>query len=106
MSNPTQFSWVEPTVNTDGTPVAAGEITGYQVGVRPASGTPGTYPDTASVSGATTLTATIASVNPALLSGSYAAAVRAIGPTDSAWSAEITFAIAGVPTPPTGFTVN
>jgi hypothetical protein len=105
MANPTTFTWVEPTVNTDGTTITAGEITGYQVGVR-SGGAAGTYPDTVSVSGATTLTATLAAVTPPLVAGSYFAAVRAVGPTDSAWSAEISFAIAGVPTPPTGFSVS
>ena len=44
MPNPTQFQWVDPTLNEDGSPVTPGEITGYQIGIRPAAGTPGTYP--------------------------------------------------------------
>jgi hypothetical protein len=105
MANPTSFAWAEPTVNTDGTTITAGEITGYEVGVR-SGGTAGTYPNTVNVTGATTLTVPIASVTPALVSGSYSAAVRAIGPTDSAWSTEITFSLAGTPTAPTGFSVS
>lgn len=45
--NPTHVSWTDPTTNVDGTAIAAGEITGYQVGVRLTTATgsvAGTYP--------------------------------------------------------------
>lgn len=106
MANPTDFHWVAPTKNTDGTTVSAGEITGYTVGIRPTSGTPGTYTSTIAVSGATTLTAPIAAANPALLSGSFAAAIQSVGPSPSAFSAEITFTLSGTPVPPTSFSVS
>ena len=48
MANVTTAKWTDPTTNTDGSPIASGEITGYQVGVRLASGQAGTYPYTAS----------------------------------------------------------
>ena len=105
MANPTQFNWIAPTKNTDGTNVVAGEITGYNIGIRPSSGTPGTYTSTIVVAGATTLTAPISAANPALLSGVYASAIQSVGPSSSAFSAEITFTLSGVPVPPTGFSV-
>lgn len=102
MANPTTYSWVAPTVNTDGSAITAGEITGYGIGQRLTSGTPGTYTSTVNVTGATTLTAPIT-----LAPGSWTAAIRSIGPTDSAFSAEISFVIAPpVPVPPTGFSVS
>jgi hypothetical protein len=102
MANPTKYTWVEPTTNTDGTAVVTGEITGYTIGERPASGTPGTYPTLVPVAGATTLSAPIT-----LAAGSWVAAIQSVGPTNSAFSAEVPFTIApSVPNPPTGFTVS
>jgi hypothetical protein len=106
MSNPTTFNWVEPTKNTDGTNVTSGEITGYNIGIRPSSGTPGTYTSTVTVTGATTLSAPISAASPALVSGSYMAAIQSIGPTDSTFSAEVAFTLAGTPVPPSGFSVG
>jgi hypothetical protein len=100
----TQFNWVDPTVNTDGGAVVAGEITGYQIGVR-TGGAAGTYTQTVSVSSPTATSELISAFSPPLTSGTYFAAIRSVGPTDSAWSAEVTFTIAGVPVAPTGFTV-
>lgn len=109
MSNPTVFSWTPPTTNTDGTPIAAGEITGYSVGVRDvaaAGSVAGTY-TSFDMAPATATSATIAGLVPALkVPGSYAAAVQAVGPVDSAWTAEVTFSlVAPTPSAPTGFTV-
>jgi hypothetical protein len=103
MSNPKQFSWVIPTTNTDGTPIAAGEITGFVIGIRPSTGVAGTYTQTVTVSSPTATTYPVSSVT--LAAGSYAAAVQVIGPNDSAWSAESTFTITETPNAPTGFTV-
>jgi hypothetical protein len=106
MSNPTEFSWTDPTTNADGTPLAAGEITGYTVGVRPVTGTSGTYPITGSVTSPTATSELFTSLNAMLAPGSYAAAIRADGPVASAWSTEITFDIAPEqPSAPTGFGV-
>jgi hypothetical protein len=109
MSNPTKFSWVDPTVNVDGTAISAGEITSYLIGVRnttAAGSVAGTYPITlAAPPGATS--ALIAAVTPALPAGLYAASVQAVTANSvSAWSTpEAVFAIAEVPAAPTGFSV-
>jgi len=109
MGNPTTFRWIAPTTNTDGSPIAAGEITGYQVGVRPASGTPGVYTILAPVDAATDTSDPIADITPALGYGDWVAAVRSIGPTNSAWSNERAFTLVAPPPPvpnaPTNFTV-
>jgi hypothetical protein len=105
MPNPTQFNWIDPTLNTDGGAVTAGEITGYQIGLRQ-GGSAGTYPITVAVASPTATSELFSAISPALVSGTYIAAIRSVGPTDSAWSAEITFAITGVPTPPTSFSVS
>ncbi len=106
MKNPTMMSWTDPTTNTDGSPIAAGEITGYLLGLRnvaaPGSA-PGTYPITAAVPAGDT-TAPL-SMFGTLKPGDYAAAAQANGPNDSAWSAEALFTIAPIPAPPTGFSV-
>ena len=106
MANPLSVSWTDPTQNTDGSAITAGEITGYGVGVRLASGTAGTYTSTAAVSPTSTL-CLLSALAPPLVAGSYVAAVRVVGPTNSAWSAESTaFTIAaGVPNPPTAVLV-
>lgn len=101
----TQFNWIDPTVNTDGGAVTAGEITGYQIGLRQ-GGSAGTYPITVAVASPTATSELFSAITPALVSGTYEAAIRSVGPTNSAWSAEVTFTIAGVPTPPTGFSVS
>ncbi len=104
--NPTHMAWSDPTTNTDGSPIAAGEITGYLLGLRnvnaPGSA-PGVYPVTASVPAGDT--SAPLSVFGTLKSGSYAAAAQANGPNDSAWSTEATFTIAPVPAAPAGFIV-
>lgn len=109
MSNPTKFSWVDPTTNVDGTAIAAGEISGYTIGVRSttASGSvAGTYPIELTAP-ATVTTDLLSAITPALPAGSYAAAIQAnTANTVSAWSAETLFTIAETPSPPTGFTVS
>lgn len=104
MANPTKFNWTDPTTNTDGTAIAAGEITGYSIGVRPSTGTPGTYTVVTPVAGAAVTSEALASLSSVLVPGSYAAAIQTIGPVDSGWSAEITFTITPpVPNPPSAF---
>jgi hypothetical protein len=106
MTNPTQFTWTDTTTNADGTPIVAGEVTGYTVGVRPATGTAGTYPITGSVTSPTATSELFTSLNTMLTPGSYAAAIRADGPVTSPWSAEITFTVAPEqPAAPSGFGV-
>ena len=118
MSDVTQFSWQDPTTNVDGSPIATGEITGYEIGVRDttaAGSAAGIYAFGAKAP-ATATTELISLLNPVLPKGvGLAAAVRANtagvdgngNPINSAWSAETTFQLAvpaPVPNPPTGFT--
>jgi hypothetical protein len=107
--NPTSFSWTDPTTNTDGTPIAPGEITGYLIGIRSADAAgsvAGTYTITAAVSSPTATTELFSALGTVLAPGKYASAIQTIGPADSAWSAEVTFTIAApVPNPPSGFSV-
>lgn len=118
MSDPTQFTWQDPTTNKDGSPVAAGEITGYEVGVRDttaAGSAAGAYPFGAKAP-STATTELISLLNPTLPKGVLlAAAVRANTAgldasgnlINSDWSAEATFQLAlpaPIPNPPTGFT--
>lgn len=109
MSNPTKFSWTDPTTNVDGSPLAAGEITGYSIGVRlttAAGSAVGVYPIVANVTGATAANELISALGTVLVPGSYAAAVQAVGPVDSPWSGEAVFTIVPPqPSAPTGFTV-
>jgi hypothetical protein len=109
MSNPTKFSWTDPTTNVDGTPITAGEITGYTLGIRQTTlsgSAAGTYPIQVPVAGATAASELISQISPALTPGGYAAAIQTVGPVNSAWSAEATFTIAPpVPNSPTNFTV-
>ena len=107
MANPTQVSWTDATLNTDGTPIAAGEITGYNVGVRLATGSAGTYAytDTAPVTATSVL---LASLSPPVPVGeSLVAAVQSTGPTNSGWSESAPFTLsAPVPAAPTAVTVS
>jgi hypothetical protein len=109
MTNPTKFTWTDPTTNVDGSAISTGEITGYNVGVRLTTATgsvAGTYPIMAAVSGAAAANELISALGTVLIPGAYAAAVQAVGPVNSAWSAEATFTIAPpVPNSPTNFTV-
>lgn len=109
---PTTATWVDPTTNTDGTPIAAGEITGFTIGVRDttaAGSAAGTYPFTAGAP-ATATSELLSLLNPALPKGvALAAAIRAdtAGPS-SAWGAEVSFTLPAplpIPNPPTGFTI-
>lgn len=103
------FTWVDPTTNTDGSTIQAGEITGYNVGIRSttAQGSQaGTYPIVAQVQGATAAKEAVSAIGTVLKPDTYAAAIQSAGPVNSAWSSEIQFTIAQpVPNPPTGFSV-
>jgi hypothetical protein len=101
MANPSTFKWTDPTTNVDGTAVTTGEITGYTIGIRPSTGTVGTYPTLVNVSGASATSAAL----PTLAAGTYDAAIMSVGPINSAWSAEVSFTIAETPNPPSGFSV-
>jgi hypothetical protein len=109
MSNVTTAKWTDPTTNTDGTPIASGEITGYAVGVRLASGTAGTYPYQATAP-ATATSELLSLLTPVLPTGeALIGAVQAISATNgnSAWSSESSsFTLLAPPSAPTGFTVS
>lgn len=109
MGNPTTFTWVDPTLNTDGSTVAAGEITGYTIGVRSTTvvgSVIGTYPAQTTITSATATSEAISALSSVLKPDSYAAAIKSLGPVNSAWSAEAAFTIAPpVPSAPTAFTV-
>lgn len=103
MANPKTFSWVAPTINTDGSAFVASEITGYTVGIRSTTAVgsvAGTYPTLTAAGLATSLAL------PTLVPGNYAAAVRADGLVPSAWSTEALFTVVPpTPSAPTLFTV-
>lgn len=119
MSDPTKFNWIDPTTNTDGSPVTAGEISSYEIGVRDttaAGSTPGIYPFGAKAPPDVT-TEPFSLLKVALPTGVLlAGAIRANtpnldgnnNPINSAWSPEVTFTLTPpppVPNPPTGFEV-
>jgi len=101
----TTFTWVDPTLNTDGSAIGATEITGYQIGI-------GTVTDVYSILcpavAASAVTETLAATGEVLVPGSYFVAVRAVTASAvSAWSNQGTFVVAvPVPNAPTGFTVS
>ncbi|HXN95994.1 MAG TPA: hypothetical protein VN879_15930 [Candidatus Acidoferrales bacterium] len=109
MTTLTQFTWTDPTTNTDGSPITAGEITGYSIGIRntaAAGSVIGTYPIVANVSGAAAGSELLTALGTVLAPGSYAAAIQTVGPEVSPFSPEITFTIAApVPNPPSNFSV-
>jgi hypothetical protein len=86
------FLWEPATQNTDGSAITAGEVTGYEVGIRQ-GGTAGTYPTIIAVSGAFTALQLISAITPPLSAGTYIAAVRSVGPINSPWSTEFTFTV-------------
>jgi hypothetical protein len=107
MANPSKFTWTDPVTNVDGSAITAGEITGYSIGVRLASGSPGTYTIVTPIASPAASSEPLAALSSVLAPGSYAAAIQTVGPVNSAWSAEITFTIAPpTPNPPTGFTAS
>lgn len=87
------FSWVPPTQNSDGSAITPGEITGYEIGVRPSTGTPGVYSVILDTDGPFTSADLIANISPALTSGTYYAAVRSVGSVTSPWSSELLFTV-------------
>jgi hypothetical protein len=101
--NPSTFSWTIPTLNTNGSAILAGEITGFSIGIRSSTGTAGTYPTLIAVASPTATTAPM--IATPLEPGAYAAAIQTVGPADSAWSAEVAFTITAAPQPPSAFGV-
>lgn len=110
MGNPTAFNWIDPTTNTDGTPITQGEITGYTIGIRSlsaAGSAAGTYAIMAQISDPAATTEALSAIGTVLKPDSYAAAIRTAGPVPSDWTAEQNFTIAApVPNPPSNFSVG
>lgn len=104
------FTWVDATTNTDGSAIAAGEITGYQIGVRSATAqgsVAGTYPILLPTAAASATSEAVSAATPMLQPDTYFAAIRSTGPLNSAWTSELEFTIAQpVPQPPSGFSVG
>lgn len=112
--NTGKVSWTDPTTNTDGSPVASGELTGFTVGIRDttaAGSAAGTYPFSASAPASAT-TELVSLLSPLLPKGvDLVAAVKAVaGTTESDWSPEsVAFQLpvpAPVPNPPTQVSVQ
>lgn len=104
-----KFTWTDPTTNADGSPLQAGEITGYDVGIRSvnaAGSAAGAYPIVTNVPDPAATSEAVAAIGTVLKPDTYAAAIRSAGPVPSDWTPEVQFVIAQpVPSSPTGFTV-
>ena len=112
MTDVTTASWSPPPANVDGSPIAAGEITGYTIGVRDttASGSAaGTYPYSLRAPAIAT-SELLSLITPKLPTGvllAAAAQTNTAGPS-SDWSPEVTFTLAAplpVPLPPVNFSI-
>lgn len=78
------FAFVPPAVTTG--------VTGYQIGIR-SGGSAGTYPTIVSLQLSATSSMLSTAIIPALGVGTYSAAVRTVGATNSAWTSESSFTI-------------
>lgn len=86
------FTFVPPTLNVDSSPITAGEITGYEMGIRLTSvGSAGTYSILIEIPLSTVGSLLSSAIQAQLASGAYSAAVRTVGSTNSAWSSEVAF---------------
>ena len=100
-----KVTWTLPTTNTDGSPITAGELTGFIVGLRSttaAGSAAGTYPIQSPPTAPDAVTEALSAITANLKSDDYAVAVQTQsvdGP--SAWSAEVLFTgTLPVPMPP------
>ena len=104
-----KFNWTDATTNTDGSAIVSGEITGFLIGIRSTTATgsvAGTYPINSPSIAASAVSEAVALITPSLQPDTYAAAIKSVGPVNSAWSTEVQFQIAQpVPNPPTAFGV-
>lgn len=114
MPNPTQVNYKLPTTYDDGSALAVTDIKQVNIGIRPANGTAGIYPLTATD---VTFTADSSGVSHeslavfgSLAPGSYVAAAETVMKAGgiSVWSAESApFTIAPpIPSPPTAVSVS
>ncbi len=100
-----KVTWTLPTTNTDGSPITAGEVTGFIVGLRSTTATgsaAGTYPIQSPPTASDAVTEALSAITANLKSDSYAVAVQTQsvdGPSD--WSAEVLFTgVLPKPNPP------
>lgn len=94
-----------PTTNTDGTPVASGEITSYNVGIRSTTATgsvPGTYPFTNTINASANPLAIPLTTMGITKQDTYAAAAEAVYSGGiTVWGPEFVFVgVPSVPNPP------
>jgi hypothetical protein len=92
-------SWVDPTLNTDNSPITPGEVSGYLLGIRdvnaPGSAA-GTYPKTSTVTGGSATSAPLSGLGflaGMVRGGTYGIAAESEvgGAAVGAWSAEMVF---------------
>jgi hypothetical protein len=111
-------SWTDPTLNTDGTPITAGELSGYLVGLRDvnaAGSAVGVYPKTATVAGASATSALLSVLGflTSMVSGhtyGIAAESEVGGAAAGPWSTELLFqyvppVVPSVPEAPTALKI-
>lgn len=104
---PTKFTWVAPTTNTDGSPIVAGEITGYNLVLRTADSSPGVYSISVPIADPAATEEPLAAIRSLLVVGSYFAAIQTVGPVASAFTGEVPFSVDALqPNPPSSFTVG
>lgn len=106
-----KISWTDPTTNDDGSPITAGEVTGFTVGLRSLTVTgsaPGTYPIQSPVTAPDALSEALSAITASLKPDDYAAVVRTestLGP--SAWTSEVQFTgVLPRPNPPSAVQVG
>ena len=101
MTDPTKVTWTLPTTNTDGSALAAGEVTGYEIGVGTVTGV---YPTVVEVPGAAVTSEALSALG--LTPGKrYFISIRTAsvdGP--SAWGLEVSFT-PPVPNAPANFSL-
>jgi len=110
MTTPIKVTWTDPTTNADGSPIVAGEITGFAIGVRDTSApgsVAGTYPYTATAP-ATATSELFSLLTPVLPTGKpLAVAAQTLSANgNSVWSNEATFTLPSIPNPPTQVSVQ
>ena len=109
--NTGKITWTDPTQNSDGSAITAGEVTGYLIGVRSltaAGSAVGTYPIQVSVTGASAVSEALSAITPMLKPDDYAVAGQTVSPSNgnSPWSAEFQFTgVLAPPNPPTAVSV-
>jgi len=101
-----KVSWTPPTTNDDGSPLTAGEVTGYIVGLRSltaAGSAAGTYPIQSAPTSATAVSEALSAITANLKPDDYAVSAQTqstLGP--SLWSTEFQFTgVLPKPNPPT-----